>query len=439
MRALPRISRTDPWWYSRMEGEIDPRLAAWAASGAMALTGRADEPPLGPPEPLVDGVQALGERLARASAAIGSRVDVDALALLGERAALEGLSRRSPMSCGGGTRLIPTADGLLAVALARDWDHDLVPAWLEVPAERAQDPWATVTDVAATKATEWLEERAALVGLAAAGCRGVAAGTTQERSSGVRAHVTGVTQPCVDLRGCVVLDLSALWAGPLCSQLLLAAGATVIKVEALDRPDGARRGPAAFFDLLNAGKRCVALDLNEPRDRSRLRDLVHRADVVVEASRPRALAQLGIVVTEAMEQPAGPHAWLSITGFGRAGAGSNRIAYGDVAAAAGGLVVEDDRGVCFCADAVADPLSGVVAAVHVLEALARPEREVLDVSMTDVARSFAGPTLAASPDDPMPVQSPRARPRTGEAGALGSADPADIAALVDRRPRLTDR
>ena len=65
----------------------DPRLRQWAASGAMALTGL-PESPLGPPESLVDGVEVLGRRF----------VGLDALALLGERAAHMGLWRRGTTS-----------------------------------------------------------------------------------------------------------------------------------------------------------------------------------------------------------------------------------------------------------------------------------------------------------------------------------------------------
>ncbi len=91
----------------------------WAASGAMALTGLPEEP-LGPPAGLVEGVERLGARFA----------GLDALALLGERAAHMGLWRRGPVSCGGSCHLLPCADGWLAVSLPRDEDMELVPAWL---------------------------------------------------------------------------------------------------------------------------------------------------------------------------------------------------------------------------------------------------------------------------------------------------------------------
>src|SRR3546814_5825467 len=90
-------------------------------------------------------------------------------------------------------------------------------------------------------------------------------------------------------------------------------GADVIKVEGSARPDGARRGPSAFFDLLNAGKRSVALDLQSPRGRAQLRELLRGADIVIEASRPRALRQMGIdAETLLHEQP--QLTWLALNG-----------------------------------------------------------------------------------------------------------------------------
>ena len=139
----------------------------------------------------------------------------------------------------------------------------------------------------------------------------------------------------------VVVDLSALWAGPLCGDLLARAGATVVKVESTQRPDGARRGPREFFDLLNGHKRSVALDLQSHDGVRVLHDLVRRADVVIEASRPRALAQLGVDGPD-LVRAGGPRVWVSITGYGRSGDAANRVAFGDDAAAAGGLVVWRD-------------------------------------------------------------------------------------------------
>jgi crotonobetainyl-CoA:carnitine CoA-transferase CaiB-like acyl-CoA transferase len=210
-----------------------------------------------------------------------------------------------------------------------------------------------------------------------------------------------------------VIDLSSLWAGPLCGRLLVAGGADVVKVEAVDRPDGARLGPAGFFDLLNAGKRSVALDLRTDEGRRQLATLISRADIVIEASRPRALSQMGIDAHRALTG-SGPTVWVSITGHGRRA--GNRVGFGDDAAVEGGLVSWDDDGPCFCADAVADPITGLTAAAAAVDALATGGRWLLDVAMSDVARSLAGPTL---PIGERTQAGPRRRAAGGRAPLLG--------------------
>ncbi len=389
----------------------DPRVRHWARSGAMALTGL-PEVPLGPPAGLVDGVEHLGRPFP----------GLDALALLGERAALMGLWRRGATSCGGSCRILPAAGGWMAVSLPRAEDIETVPAWLELDDVPATTPatWSAVARSVAARDPDELVDRAVLLGLPVARV-GQAAGTV------------GVTRVALgpagarDPAGLLVADLSALWAGPLCGDLLAGAGATVVKVESTGRPDGARRGPAAFFDLLNGRKRSVALDFRTERGAGTLRELVQRADVVIEASRPRALAQLGIEAGEAVRS-GGPQVWVSITGYGRTGgAGADRVAFGDDAAAAGGLVVWHDDAPMFCADAVADPLTGLTAAGACLEALAGGGRWLLDVSMAGVCGGLAGRTLPASPD--VPVDPPVARPVARPAPELGADTKAALSEL----------
>ena len=82
---------------------------------------------------------------------------------------------------------------------------------------------------------------------------------------------------------------------------------------------------------------------------------------------------------------------LRVTAAGRVR--GERVAFGDDAAVAGGLVVWDESGPCFCADAVADPLTGLAAAVGVLDALKQRHSVLLDIAMARVAAGFAGPTL----------------------------------------------
>jgi hypothetical protein len=322
-------------------------------AAAWELTGRPDGPPLVPSRGVIERVEALG-----------SPLSIDALPLLAERAAAAGLTRSGTTTCGGAGRLLRAVDGWIAVNLPRNDDLAAVPAWLQV-SDRAE-PWAVVTATVPHRTCAELVGRARLLGLAVS-----ALGEVPAPAEPVRAIPTGDGAPLT--RPPVVVDLSALWAGPLCTRLLADRGAEVIKVESPTRPDGARRGPRRFFERLNRGKRQVVCDLRSPELRTLLRD----ADVVVVASRARALDQVGLVAEELR-----PRVWLSITGYGRP---VDRVAFGDDAAVAGGLVASDAEGPVFLADAAADPLSGIAAAVAVDAALRAGGRWLLDTSMAAVA------------------------------------------------------
>lgn len=394
-------------------------VEAWAASGAMALTGWASGPALGPPAALVPAVVRTGRIITSRSAQLGRCVELDFMALLGERAAIAGLRRNGPTSCGGATRLLRAADEWVAVALPRPDDLDLLPAWLEADIDAdADDPWPAVADLVAEHPAADLAERAAQLGLAVS-CLAEYTGPPASRLAGLpcTAECTRDGPPVRTLTDLLVVDLSSLWAGPLCGSMLAIAGATVIKAESTARPDGARAGPAPFFDLMNGGKRSVAVDFTTASGRDALARILRRADVVIESSRPRALQQLGIDALEAV-RTGRPKVWLSITGFGRTGIGCDRVAFGDDGAVAGGLIGWSAGAPCFCADAVADPATGIVAAAACLEAVATGGSWLIDIALAGVAAHLAGPTLSVPAS--VIVAPPRARPAVHPAPALGA-------------------
>ena len=226
-----------------------------------------------------------------------------------------------------------------------------------------------------------------------------------------------------------VLDLSTLWAGPLCGDLLARAGADVVKIEHSRRPDGARLGSPRFFDALNAHKSNAALDATDPTDRARLLELMKAADIVIESARPRGLAQLGIDADALIDAHPGL-TWVSITGYGRTPPAAEWIAFGDDAAAAAGLVARDASGdPVFCADAVADPLTGLHAALAAL-AGTKTGGGLFDVSLAGVAKAVS--TLrrveASAPGGCADtIEVPRARRLGGSARAIG-ADTHDVLA-----------
>lgn len=407
----------------------------WAASGAMWLTGLPDGPPLvapGTPATAARGAAVAVELLSAALASSDrgfSRVRVDGAELLGERAAIAGLTRRGDVSPGGSCRLVPASDGLLAVNLPRPDDVDLLPAWLGAGvADR--DPWDAVLAGARDRSAPELADRAWLLGIPVglvAGEPDASAAPWRITPAGRRPHSHGPGR---------VVDLSSMWAGPLCVNLLGLAGFEVVKVESVSRPDGARRGPAQFYDLMHGGHRSVALDFRDPADLAALARLVATADVVVESSRPRALEQLDLAPERFLADSPGT-VWISITGYGRRGPGRNRVAFGDDAAAAAGLVArcEDGRPV-FCGDALADPLSGVHAAAVGLAMWTGGCGGLVDVAMRDVvASTMAGTTGLAHParsarqrdgacqldtaSGPVEVAEPSARPVGVAAAAIG--------------------
>jgi crotonobetainyl-CoA:carnitine CoA-transferase CaiB-like acyl-CoA transferase len=110
-------------------------------------------------------------------------------------------------------------------------------------------------------------------------------------------------QPQV-LSGTTVLDLSEGVAGAYASKLLADLGADVIKVE---RPDGdplRRYGPfpagrsdpeaAGLFLHLNANKRGIVLDLDDPAERAQFETLAARADLVLHSRPAEEAARLGL-------------------------------------------------------------------------------------------------------------------------------------------------
>jgi hypothetical protein len=386
----------------------------WASSGLAYLTGPTD----GTPDFSRAAVLAEARRVtADIERVLG--VEVDAATILAGRAALLGLTRRGRISAGGATHLLAAVDGWCAVALPRDDDIASLPALMQVDAIN-DDPWATLSCWAATRSIDEVVDRARLLDIAVAALSEAAAEPPTVRRCGTSSWPSRAD-------GLLVADLSSLWAGPLCGQLLARAGAIVVKVESPSRPDGTRRGEPAFFDWMNAGKLSYCVDFDSESDA--LHRLLDVADIVIEGSRPAALRRRGLSAEDVPARPG--RIWLRVNGYRDQ---TNRPAFGDDAAVAGGLVGAGDDGPVFCGDAIADPLSGLEAARAVGESLRRGGGEVIDVAMAQVAARYAAlpPSTgaAATPDRPLrPAVVPSASP-------LG-ADNAAVERLVAERSCAT--
>ena len=116
------------------------------------------------------------------------------------------------------------------------------------------------------------------------------------------------------------------------------------------------------------------------------------ADIVIEASRPRALAQMGINPSSVIDVSPST-TWISITGYGRSNEQGYWVAFGDDAAASGGLLGWIDDVPYFLGDAIADPLTGLHAAVAAILAYRQGGGRLIDIPLanvdtTDVLRSL---------------------------------------------------
>ena len=198
------------------------------------------------------------------------------------------------------------------------------------------------------------------------------------------------------LEGLTVLDLTRVLSGPYCTMMLADMGARVIKIEQPRKGDDTRawgppfvEGESAYFLSINRNKESVTLDFKQPAGRDLLRQLIARADVLVENFRPGTLPKLGLdYETLAPEYPR--LVYCSISGFGHTGPRRKEAGYDAVMQGEGGLmsITGPPAGPPFrLGVAIADIVSGMFAAQGVTAALLAGERtgrgQAVDIAMLD--------------------------------------------------------
>jgi hypothetical protein len=316
----------------------------------------------------------IGDLTARV---LGRRVTVEDLGVTDRTGHLDLDPPNQRTSCNRACRLLQAADGWIALNLARNEDRELLPAWLETNATGA--PWDVAEAQVAGHGRAALVERATLLGLPVA----AVGETTGETLEAPRLPFGGRVRADRELR---VVDMSALWAGPACGAVLAATGAIVVKIESVSRPDPTRFATPRFARQLNGRKLHMALELETPDGQAKLREMVAGADVLITSGRPRAFAALGLSLDTAFADNPGL-VWVAVTGYGWTTSAGERVAFGDDAAAAGGLVAWTDGEPRFLGDALADPLTGLIAAVGALKALEAGGGVLVDAAL---ARAAAG-------------------------------------------------
>lgn len=256
------------------------------------------------------------------------------------------------------------------------------------------------------------------------------------------------------LAGIRIVDFTRLLAGPYATMTLAELGADVIKVEQPGIGDETRHwgppfvhGASAYFHAINRGKRSIALDLADLRDRDTAHRLIASADVVVESFRPGVADRLGIGAV-AMRERHPRLVYASISGFSP---------NGPLAAEPGTAVtVEAESGLMYVTGYEgADPVRSGVAMVDiatgmsmingVLAALLERGRtgvgRTLEFSLFATALSALGTVIAATsaggpPSRPWGSSHPSIVPYRAFAAAdgnvvLGATNDAMFARLVE--------
>ena len=207
--------------------------------------------------------------------------------------------------------------------------------------------------------------------------------------------------PDLPLTGLTVLDFSTLLPGPLASLMLSEAGADVIKVEPPGGENMRRSQPSwgsdsAIFAMLNAGKKCISLDLKNKKHRDALLPLIERADVVIEQFRPGVMERLNLdYATLTILNPG--LIYCSITGYGQTGEFSQRAGHDLNYLSETGLLALNPGppGNPQLPPLLAADIAGGAypAVINILLALARQQLsgrgQHLDVAMTDNMFPFA--------------------------------------------------
>ncbi|WP_214370083.1 CaiB/BaiF CoA transferase family protein [Pseudonocardia sp. H11422] len=225
-----------------------------------------------------------------------------------------------------------------------------------------------------------------------------------------------------------VLDFSRVLAGPFATMMLADLGATVTKIERPGVGDDTRAwgpphdaaGEATYFQSVNRNKTSLSLDLADPVDLARARELAAAADVVVENFRPGVMDRLGLGFDDLSATNPGL-VYCSVTGFGR-GAGAALPGYDLLIQALGGLMSitgEPDGDPQKVGVALVDVLAGLFSTVGILAALAhrtdtgrgqRVEVDLLSSLLAALVNQGSGYTSGGSVPGRMGNQHPSIAP-----------------------------
>jgi crotonobetainyl-CoA:carnitine CoA-transferase CaiB-like acyl-CoA transferase len=213
-------------------------------------------------------------------------------------------------------------------------------------------------------------------------------------------------RPSGPLNGLRVLDVSTVYAAPICAMLLGDYGAEVIKIEH-PRGDPARThglgkdGHGLWWKVISRNKQTVTLNLGHPTGQKLLEQLAADADVLIENFRPGVMEKWGLGPDRLHEiNPA--LVMLRVTGFGQHGPYATRRAFGTLAEAMSGFAHQTgqpDGPPTLPPFGLADGVTGLAATVAVLLALYHRRQsgrgQVIDISLLEPLLTLLGPGPSA--------------------------------------------
>lgn len=179
------------------------------------------------------------------------------------------------------------------------------------------------------------------------------------------------------LKGLKILEMGQLLAGPFASVLLAWFGAEVIKIEPPGTGDPLRtwrklhNGTALWWYILGRNKKCITLNLREPKGQEIARRLAQNVDAVVENFKPGTLEKWGLGYEQLKEINAGV-IMVRVSGWGQTGPQSQKPGYASVAEGVGGLRYVNgypDRPPTRTNLSLGDTLAGLHAALGLMTAI----------------------------------------------------------------------
>ena len=185
------------------------------------------------------------------------------------------------------------------------------------------------------------------------------------------------------LEGVRVLDLSRVFAGPLCGQVLADFGAEVVKVEHPGRGDDTRdwgmrigQTETTYYNSMNRNKRSITLDLQTPEGVKLVHALLPQFDVVIHNFKTGGAEKLGLGYEQLKALKPGL-IYCAVAGYDTSGPEAKRPGYDLVIQGEAGLMAlngEANTPPLKFGVAVVDLMTGMYAAQAILAALFRRER-----------------------------------------------------------------